>query len=131
MTDLAVTSERIDQLLGERDIFRRSAEGAAVALAVEQPDALADFQPCHAGTDLIDDPRAIAVGDHARKAWAAIIAGAAIGVGRVDARGFEANAHLARNGLRRRHLAMSQDFGCRAGAIVPDGFHRLDPDRLG
>jgi hypothetical protein len=53
-------------MFGQRDIFGRGAEGAAVALAVEQPDALTDLQPRHAVADLVDDPGAVAVRDHAR-----------------------------------------------------------------
>jgi len=32
-------------MVGERDIFGGGAEGAAVALAVEQPDPLAGLEP--------------------------------------------------------------------------------------
>src|SRR6195256_4201361 len=39
-------------------MFRRGAEGAAVALAVEQPDALADVQSRDAVAELIDNPGA-------------------------------------------------------------------------
>ena len=39
-----IVGQRRHQMLGERDIFGRGAEGAAVALAVEEPDPLADAE---------------------------------------------------------------------------------------
>ena len=55
--------QRRHQMFGERDIFSRCTERAAVALAVEQPDALAELEPRDAVAYLVDDPRTIAVGN--------------------------------------------------------------------
>ena len=82
-------------MLGQRDIFGRGAEGAAVALAVEQPDALAELEPRHAVADLIDDPGAVAVGNHARIFHRAIAAGAAADIGGIDAGRLQPNPDLA------------------------------------
>ena len=112
-------------MLGERDIFGRGAEGAAVALAVEEPDPLTDLKPRHAVADLIDDAGAVAVGDHARIFHRAIAAGAAADIGGIDAGGLEPDADFARSGLRRRHLAEGQDIGRRTRALVPDRLHSV------
>jgi hypothetical protein len=56
--------QRRHQMLGKRNIFGRGAEGAAVALAVEQPDALTSLQARGAVADLIDDPGAVTVRNH-------------------------------------------------------------------
>src|SRR6516164_4210733 len=97
--------QRRNQMLGERDVFRSRAEGPAVALTVEQPDALARLEPRHTGADLIDDAGPVAVGDHAWELDSPIGATAAIDIGRVDAGRLEPNAHLACAGRRRRHFA--------------------------
>ena len=104
-------------MFGKRDIFRRGAEGAAVALAVEQPDPLPEAEPRHAVADLIDDPGAVAVGDHARKFHRAIAAAAAADIGGIDAGGFQANPDFARAGHRRRHLAKRQHVRRRAASV--------------
>src|SRR5258708_28882756 len=78
-----VLGYRRHQIIGQRDIFRRGTEGAAVALAVEQPDTVADGKPRHAIADLIDDSCAVAVGDHAWKFHSAIAAAAAADIGGV------------------------------------------------
>ena len=101
-------------MLGERDIFGRGAEGAAVALAVEEPDPLTDLEPRDAAADLVDDAGAVAVGDHARKFHRAIAAGAAADIGGIDAGGLEPDADFARSGLRRRHLAEASGHRRRA-----------------
>jgi hypothetical protein len=110
-------------MLGERNIFRRGAKGAAIALAVEQPDALPHFQPRHADADLVDDAGAIAVRDHARIFHRPIGAAAAADIGRIDAGGFQADAHFARARNRRRHLTIGENFPSRAGSFVPNGSH--------
>ena len=40
-------------MLGERDVFGRGAEGAAVALAVVEPDTVAFLEALRAGSDLV------------------------------------------------------------------------------
>ena len=110
-------------MFGQRDVFGRGAEGAAVALAVEQPDPLADAKPRDAVADLIDDPGAVAVGDHAGIFHRAIAAGAAADIGRVDAGGFQPDPDFARAGHRRRHVAKAQHIGRGARALVPDRLH--------
>src|SRR5215471_8700035 len=111
------------QMLGERDVFRSRAEGSAVALAVEQPDALTWLELRHTGADLIDDAGAVAVRDHARELDSPIGATAAIDIGRVDAGRLEPNSHLARAGRRRGHFAGGQDLRGGTRALVPDRPH--------
>ena len=118
-----VGGQRRHQMFGQRNVFGRGAEGAAVALAVEQPDPLPDAEPRDAVADLVDDPGAIAVGDHARKFHRAIAAGAAADIGRIDAGGLQPDADFARAGHRRRHVAIGQHIGCGARALVPDRLH--------
>src|SRR5450756_1224954 len=110
-------------MLGERDIFSRGAEGAAVALAVIEPDPLAGVKPRHAVADLIDNPGAIAVGNHAGKFYRAIAAGAAADIGGIDAGRFQPDPDFARAGHWRRHLAINKHIGRSAGSLVPDGLH--------
>src|SRR5262249_60457569 len=78
------------------NVSRCRAEGAAVTLAVEQPHTLAGLQSRHAVAGLVDNPRAIAVRDHARIFHRAIAATAAADIGGSDTGGFEAGSHLAR-----------------------------------
>src|SRR4030088_2457546 len=87
--------QRRHQMFGERDVFRRGTEGAAVALAVEQPDALADAKTRDAVADLVDDSRAVAVWDHAREFHRAIAAAAAADIGGSDPPGVQPHAHPA------------------------------------
>ena len=47
-------------MFSESDMFGRGAEGAAVTLAIIEPDPLADIEPRDAITELVDDPGAIA-----------------------------------------------------------------------
>src|SRR5258708_38721676 len=68
-------------MLGQRYVFGRGTEGAAVALAVKEPDPLAHAEPRDAVTELIDNSGAIAVGYHTRKFQCAIAAGAAADIG--------------------------------------------------
>ena len=113
------------QMLGKRDIFRRGAEGAAVALAVEQPDPLPGLQVRDAVADLIDDPGAVAVRDHARIFHRPIGTAAAADIGRIDAGSLEPNADLAWSGHRRRHLAERQHVRRRSSSLVPDRLHSV------
>jgi len=71
-------------MLGQRYVFGRGTEGAAVALAVKEPDPLAHAEPRDAVTELIDNSGAIAVGYHTRKFQCAIAAGAAADIGGID-----------------------------------------------
>src|SRR5882762_4371424 len=68
-------------MLGQRYVFGRGTEGAAVALAVKEPDPLAHAEPRDAVTELIDNSGAIAVGYHTRKFQCAIAAGAPADIG--------------------------------------------------
>ena len=109
---------RLDRRQG--DVFRRRAEGA-LPLAVPDPDPLADAAAIDALAHRLDRAGAVAVRDDAREGHGP---GAAPGlpVGRVDARGGDADQHLARAGGGGGQLAMGQDLG-PAVAVVPDGFH--------
>src|ERR1700733_9808383 len=104
-------------------MFGRGAEGAAVALSVEEPDPLTDMEARDPVADLIDDTGAIAVGNHAGKFHRAITAGAAGDIGGVDAGGFQPGAKLAPAGHRRRHVTKAQHLSGSTGSFVPDGFH--------
>src|SRR5205823_1385930 len=92
---------------------------------VEQPDALPNLQPCDAVTDLIDDPRAVAVGDHTRKFHRAVAAATAADIGRIDPRCFQPHADFAVSRDRRWHVAIGQNLRRGAGAFVPDGLHSV------
>src|SRR3984957_7239025 len=112
-------------MLGKRNIFGRGAEGPAVALAVEQPDALADAEPRDTFAQLVDDPGAVAVGDHALIFHRAIAAGAAAGIGGIDAGGLQPDPDFAGPGHWRRHVAKAQHTGRGAGSLVPDRLHSV------
>ena len=118
-----IVRQRRHQMFGERNIFSRGAEGAAVALAVEQPDPLADLQARDAVADLVDDPGAVAVRNHARIFHRAIAAAAAADIGGIDAGRLQPHADFARAGHRRRHLAIGQHLGRGARSLVPDRLH--------
>src|ERR1017187_5536662 len=92
-----------------------SAECAAVALSVIEPDPLADAKPRDAVADLVDNAGAVAVGDHAGEFQCAIAAGAAADIGGIDAGGLQPDADFARSGHRRRHLAKGQYVRCGTG----------------
>ena len=92
-------------MFGQRDMFGRGAERAAVALAVEQPDALAHAQSRDAVTDLVDDASAIAVGNDARIFHRPVAAAAAADIGWIDTGRLQPHPDFARAGHRRRHLA--------------------------
>ncbi|MGY4448250.1 hypothetical protein ACVWZR_002910 [Bradyrhizobium sp. i1.3.1] len=117
--------QRRHQLLGERDIFGRRAEGAAVALAVEQPDPVADPEARYAVADLVDETRAVAVRNDARKFHRAIAAAAPADIGRIDAGGLQANANFAWASDRRRHLTIGEDIRRRSCLLVPDCSHSV------
>jgi hypothetical protein len=74
-------------MLGKRYVFRCGAERAAIALPVIEPHPPTDLKPHDAVTDLIDDAGAVAIGNHAGKFHRAIAAGAAAGIGGIDAGG--------------------------------------------
>ena len=120
-----VGGQRRDEIFVERDVFGGGAEGAAVALAVVEPDAIAFLEALRAGADLVDDAGAVAVGDHARVFHRIGRAAAAIGVRRIDAGGFELDAHLALTRGRCRHVAVVEHFARRTCLVVPDCFHRF------
>src|ERR1700731_441201 len=81
-----IIGQQRHRVLGERNSFSRSSKRAAVALAVVKPDSLTHAEPRDAVADLIDNPRAIAVGDHARKLHPALAAGTAGPVSGADPR---------------------------------------------
>src|SRR6202165_230749 len=110
-------------MLGQRDVFGRSTESPAVALAVKKPDPLAHAEPRDAVTELIDDAGTVAVGYHSGKFQRAIAAGAAADSGGIDPGGLQPYPDFARTGHRRRHVAKGQYIGCGTGSLVPDGFH--------
>ena len=116
-------------MFSESDMFGRGAEGAAVTLAIIEPDPLADIKPPNAFTELVDDPGAIAIGDHAGKLHRAIGAGAATDIGGIDSGCVQPDPNFARSGLWRRHLAEGQDVRRRAGSLVPDRFHSVPGKR--
>ncbi len=82
-------------MLGERYVFRCGAERAAVALPVIEPHPLTDLKPRDAVTDLIDDAGAVAIGNHAGKFHRAVAAGAAAGIGGIDAGGLQPDPDFA------------------------------------
>jgi hypothetical protein len=106
-------------------MFSSRTEGAAVALAVEQPDAVANLEPRHAVADLVDKASAVAVRNDARIVHRAIGAAAPADIGRVDAGGFQANANFAGASDRRRHLTIGENVDSRSCLLVPDGFHSV------
>src|SRR5450756_1926616 len=112
-------------MLGERNILRRGAEGAAVALAVKEPDPLTDAKPGDAVTNLVDNPRAVTVGYDARIFNRAVAAGAAADIGGINAGGFQPDANLASPGRRCRHVAKCQDIARRTGSLIPDRLHSV------
>src|SRR5262245_7816325 len=112
-------------MLGQRNIFRRRAKRAAIALAVEQPDALTEFQPRHAVADLVDNPGAVAVRDHARIFHRTIAAAAAADIGGLDAGSFQADTHFAGARNRRRHLTIGENLRRRPRALVPGRSHSV------
>jgi hypothetical protein len=68
---------------------------AAVPNAVIEPHPLTDLKPRGAVTGLIDDAGAVAVGNHAGKFHRAVAAGAAAGIGGIDAGCFKADPDFA------------------------------------
>src|SRR6202158_5535626 len=118
-------------MLGQRDIFRRGAEGAAIALSVVEPDTLTDAKPRDAVTELIDSAGAIAVGYHAFEFHRAIAAGAAADTGGMDAGGFEPDPDFAGSSHWRWHVAKAQHIDGRTRSLIPDGLHseRLHSER--
>src|SRR3978361_228251 len=119
-------------MFGERDVFGRGAEGAAIALAVEQPDPLADLQPCNTVADLIDNPGAVAVRNHARIFYSAIAAAAAADIGGGCARRHPAGAQPPPR-ARTRLLSSRARFleGAREGAAVEQDVLAGDEAGLG
>src|SRR5258705_3258709 len=95
-------------MLGQRYVFGRGTEGAAVALAVKEPDPLAHAEPRDAVTELIDNSGAIAVGYHTRKFQCAIAAGAAADIGGSEPRGPPPDPDIAPDRPRRARVAPSQ-----------------------
>ena len=120
-----IVRQRRHQMFGERNVFSRRAERAAVALAVEQPDALAGLEPRDAVADLVDDARAVAVRNDARIFHRAIAAAAAADIGGIDAGRLQPHPDFARAGHRRRHLAIGQHLGRGARSLVPDRLHSV------
>src|SRR6202171_3488712 len=110
-------------MLGQRDVFGRSTESPAVALAVKKPDPLAHAEPRDAVTELIDDAGTVAVGYHSGKFQRAIAAGAAADIGGIDPGGLQPYPDFARTGHRRRHVAKGQYIGRGTGSLVPNGLH--------
>ena len=93
-----------DRLLGrQRDGAGRRPEGA-LPLRVPDPDPLAEARRVDARPDPVDHAGAVAVRDHPRGQHRAR-ARAGLPVGGVHARGVNVHPHLARAGLRVRHLA--------------------------
>jgi len=71
----------------------------------------------------VDDPRAIAVRDHAWKFQRAIGAAAAADIGRVDARCLQPDPDFAGAGHRRRPLTIVENLSRRSATLIPDGAH--------
>ena len=121
-----MVGQRRHQVGVERDVFRRGAHPAAVALAVVEPDALADPAVRHAGAHPVDRPRPIAVRDHTR-VLGGDRAGAAIGVGGVDPGGLQPHPHFPGAGFGGWQLAGDDDLARRSLPVVPDCPHRALP----
>ena len=69
---LIVVGELGHQIMGECDVLCRGSLSPAVALTVVEPDALAEPMPEHAGTDLFEHPRTVAVCHDARNSIAGL-----------------------------------------------------------
>src|SRR5258705_7257195 len=106
-------------MLGQRYVFGRGTEGAAVALAVKEPDPLAHAEPRDAVTELIDNSGAIAVGYHTRKFQCAIAAGAAADIGGIDPPRLQPDPGLPPPGPRRPRLPQRQRLPRRPRAPIP------------
>ena len=120
-----IIRQRRHQMFGERNVFSRRAEGAAVALAVEQPDALAGLEPRDAVADLVDDPRTVAVRNDARIFHRPVAAAAAADIGGIDAGRLQPHPDFARADDGRRHFAIGQHLGRGARSLVPGCFHSV------
>ncbi|MEH2525324.1 hypothetical protein V1288_003233 [Bradyrhizobium sp. AZCC 2176] len=120
-----IVGQRRHQMFSERNIFGRRAERAAVALAVEQPDALANLEPRNAVADLVDDSGAVAVRNDARIFHRPVAAAAATDIGGIDAGRLQPHPDFARTGHRRGHLAIGQHLGRGARSFVPDRLHSV------
>jgi hypothetical protein len=106
-------------------VFGGRTEGPAALRHVE-PDTLADALAVDPGADLVDRAGAVLVRHDAGKGdRPAAPAAAALGVGGVDRRNRDPDAHFARSRLGRRHLADHQHVTRRTGLLIPASFHGL------
>jgi len=109
--------------LGKGSVLGGGAEGPPT-LGAPHPHPLADAGGRDALADLLDRPRAVAVGDNARVADPeAHPVGTLLGLAGVDARGAEPHEHLARAGTRVVHLPDRQNLSCGAATFVPGCAH--------
>ena len=118
------------QIDGKRDVLRCGTHPPAVALPVVEPHPLAQPTLVYAGSDLVHDAGAIAVGDdprifHRRRA------AAPVSVRWVDAGCLELHPHIAVPGLRRRQLSAHENLVRCSLAIVPNRSHRPLPKVCG
>ena len=118
-----VVGERCHEVGRKGNIFGGSAHPAAVALAVIEPDAVAEPRFVHARADLIDHSCAVAVRDDPRIFHAVLATATAVAIRGVDAGGVQADAQLAKPGFGCREFADGQDLGDGALPVVPDGAH--------
>ena len=107
----------------QHDPFRGGAEGAP-PLAVPNPNPLADTRRGNAFAHGVDLARAVAVWNDAREGDLARQAGPALDVGRIDAGGAQAHAHLTRPRLRRLHVGDAQHLACGSVRFVIGSAHQ-------
>src|SRR6185295_4630134 len=93
----------------QTDEVRGGAEGPA-ALRIPGPDALTDTRRLHAGADLVDLTRAVAVRNDQRIAGPVAATAAAVAVRRVDAGVSDLDTYLAGTRLRVGQLTQLEDL---------------------
>ena len=115
---------KLHGLLRGDDSELRSRSERPVGLSAVHPDTLTDPRSVHALTHALDDPRAIAVGNDARKREAEPNPVAALlRVSGVDPRKAQAHADLGVTRFGRIHLPNLQDLRCRSPSLVPSRKH--------
>src|SRR5207245_1902314 len=116
---------KLHGLLRGDDSELRCRSERPVGLSAVHPDTLTDPRSVHALTHALDDPRAIAVGNDARKREAEPNPVAALlRVSGVDPRKAQAHADLGVTRFGRIHLPNLQDLRCRSPSLVPHDTRR-------
>jgi len=118
-----IGGERHGLSRGQHDRLGGGAEGPA-PLAIPNPHPLPHARWRNAFTHALDLAGAVAVRNDARESDLARHAGAALDIGRVDARSGKAHAHLSGSRLWRLHLREAQHVAGRSVPLVIDSTHR-------